>query len=144
MLMRQAQLTDAMDMARLTSQLGYEVDEADVARQLERILKDDDHALFVAEVEDQELAGWVHAHGRHLLEAPSFAEIGGLVVDNRQRRRGIGEKLMRKCEEWAERKGYREVRLRSAGHRKDAHEFYKKIGYANVKWQQVFSMPLDR
>lgn len=39
-----------------------------------------------------------------------------------------------------EKKGYQEVRLRSGGQRKDAHEFYKSIGYKEVKWQEVFSL----
>jgi GNAT superfamily N-acetyltransferase len=64
-------------------------------------------------------------------------------VDNQHRRKGIGEMLMRESEVWAKNKGYQEVRLRSGGQRKEAHEFYKRIGYKNVKWQEVFSLKLN-
>jgi GNAT superfamily N-acetyltransferase len=139
---REAQITDSLEIARLCSQLGYDVSESEVWGRLRKILADRDHAVYVMEVSPNEIAGWVHVHGRHLIEAQSFAEIGGLVVDHPYRRKGIGETLMRKCEEWAGKKGYREVRLRSGGHRKEAHAFYSSIGYQNTKWQQVFSLEL--
>jgi hypothetical protein len=43
----------------------------------------------------------------------------------------------------AREKGYQEIRLRSGGQRKEAHEFYKGIGYKNIKWQEVSSMELN-
>lgn len=143
MIIRQAQITDSADIARLSSQLGYETLESEVEERLAYLLGDDDHAVFVMEGESSRIMGWVHVHGRHLIESQSFAEIGGLVVDERDRRKGIGKQLMRECEEWARTKGYEEVRLRSSGLRKDAHEFYKRIGYINVKWQEVFEVKVN-
>lgn len=143
MLIRNAQITDSVEIARLSSQLGYEALVTEVLKRLEKLLANDDNAVYVMEENNGQITGWVHVHGRHLIEAQSFAEIGGLVVDENHRRKGIGEQLMRKCEEWARITGYQEVRLRSGGHRKDAHEFYKRIGYNNVKWQEVFSLKLN-
>lgn len=71
-----------------------------------------------------------------------YAEIGGLVVDSSFRRHGIGLKLMEESEEWAKNNGYKEIRLRSGGQRKDAHKFYEKIGYKNINWQQLYKLSL--
>jgi len=79
--------------------------------------------------------------GKHLLEL-EYAEIGVLVVDKDFRKQGIGTKLMKKAEQWAKEKGYSEIRLRSGGHRKEAHQSYKAIGYENINWQQLFQLRL--
>ncbi|MDR7071543.1 GNAT family N-acetyltransferase [Fictibacillus barbaricus] len=141
-MIRLANHKDIKELARLCSQLGYESSEEQVESRLHRILHDLDHAVFVFEQEVPRLAGWVHVYGKHLIES-EYAEIGGLVVDQNSRRQKIGERLMRKCEEWATENGYSELRLRSGGHRKEAHAFYKQIGYENVKSQQVFTTNLE-
>ncbi|MFC0189484.1 GNAT family N-acetyltransferase [Fictibacillus aquaticus] len=143
MTITKARLSDSEEIARLSGQHGYEVTEEEVYRHLEKILSDKDHAVFVIKLSDHELAGWAHVHGRHLIDVNPFAEIGGLVVDVNYRRKGYGEQLVRMCEKWARENHYKEVRLRSGGHRKEAHEFYKRIGYDNIKWQEVFSLKLQ-
>jgi N-acetylglutamate synthase-like GNAT family acetyltransferase len=140
---RLANRKDIKELSRLCSQLGYESSEEQVESRLHRILHDMAHAVFVFEQEGSRLAGWVHVYGKHLIES-EYAEIGGLVVDQNCRRQKIGKKLMRKCEGWAIENGYSELRLRSGGHRKEAHEFYKQIGYENIKSQQVFSFKLSK
>lgn len=140
MSIRGARLTDSIEIARLSLQHGYEVSETDVLKRIEKLLLNDDHAIYVIEVSSNEISGWIHVHGRHLIGVHPFAEIGGLVIDKNHRRKGNGEKLMRKCEDWAKSNGYQEVRVRSGGQRKGAHEFYKGIGYKNSKWQEVFSL----
>jgi len=142
MIVREARLTDTPGISALCSQLGYEVSHDEVLKRLEKLTQHDDHAVYVVAKENDHIAGWVHIHGRYLIESAPFAEIGGLVVDQGARRQGIGERLMRKCEEWAKAKGFPQVRVRSGGHRKEAHEFYKRIGYSNVKWQEVFNLQL--
>lgn len=141
MQIRSAQPSDAAQLTRLSEQLGYKSQEEHILQRLKRVLSDEDHAVFIMEV-DGDVAGWVHVHGRHLIESADFAEIGGLVVDSNHRRKGIGEQLMRQCEAWARVKGYEFVRVRSSGQRKEAHEFYQRIGYTNVKSQQVFHLDL--
>ncbi|MET3195178.1 GNAT family N-acetyltransferase [Bacillus sp. OAE603] len=142
MLIREARLTDSKEIARLSLQHGYEVSETEVLKRMEKLLLNDDNAIYVIEVNSNEISSWIHIHGRHLIGVNPFAEIGGLVVDQSHRRNGNGEKLMRKCEDWARKKGYQEMRVRSGGQRKEAHEFYKSIGYKNSKWQEVFTLSL--
>ncbi|MDV2684035.1 GNAT family N-acetyltransferase [Alkalihalophilus lindianensis] len=108
---------------------------------LRAIIKDNDNAVFVFETNEglETLSGWVYVFGKHLIEL-EYAEIGGLVVDNNKRRQGVGERLMRRSEEWAKESGYKEIRLRSGGQRKEAHAFYERIGYKNINWQQLFTI----
>nr|WP_268963513.1 GNAT family N-acetyltransferase [Reticulibacter mediterranei] len=108
---------------------------------MDRFISDKDAAIFVYEIPENHLAGWVHILGKHLLYA-EYAEIGGLIVDKTFRRQGIGFQLMKKSEQWARENDYHEIRLRSGDERKEAHKFYKHIGYTNIKAQQSFALKL--
>jgi GNAT superfamily N-acetyltransferase len=89
-----------------------------------------------------EVAGWLHAATALRLESPPYAEIGGLVVEERRRGQGIGERLVRAAIGWAGERGYAELRVRSNVVRADAHRFYRRLGFASVKTQAVFALPL--
>lgn len=142
MFIREVKSSDSKEMTRLSYQHGYAISEPVVEENIKKLHSDDNNAVYVVEISDAEIGGWVHVYGKHLIDALPFAEIGGLVVDENHRRKGYGEMLVRECEEWAKKRGYREIRVRSAGQRTGAHEFYKSIGYENVKWQEVFSLKL--
>jgi GNAT superfamily N-acetyltransferase len=139
-MIRNAKVTDVNEISRLCSQLGYKVNPEEITLRLERLIQNRDNAIFVFESQGT-LSGRVHVFGKHLIEL-EYAEIGGLVVDNNSRSQGIGEKLMRKSEEWAKKNGYKAIRLRSGGQRKEAHKFYEKIGYKNINLQQLFMIEL--
>jgi len=133
---------DAAIVARLATQLGYPATPADIARRLAALLGSGDHGLFVAEDAGGAVAGWVHIHGRRLLEAEPFAEIGGLVVDEACRGQGAGRALMAEAERWAAEHGYAEVCVRSNVIRHEAHRFYQRLGYRPVKAQHIFRKPV--
>ncbi|RZT23502.1 GNAT family N-acetyltransferase [Fictibacillus sp. BK138] len=111
-----------------------------VEERFKKIYEEKDSIIFLYEMNNT-ICGWVHVYGKCIIQL-EYAEIGGLVVDTAYRGKGIGKHLMRKAEEWAIEKGYSEIRLRSGGHRKEAHDFYERIGYENIKWQEVFSRKL--
>lgn len=138
---RTAQIDDSSEIARLSGQLGYPVEAGQVHERLKIILGNNDNVVYVAELQNK-LIGWVHAHGRYLLESEPFIEIGGLVVDSDFRGLSIGKNLMSYCEEWAKSLGFKRIRVRSNTNRPDAHHFYSRIGYKNVKSQQVFNKEL--
>lgn len=140
-MIRTAKQTDVEEIARRAVQLGYSATMEQITSRIDRIFSDPNAALFVCEIPEKQLAGWVHVFGKHLLQA-EYVEIGGLVVDKPFRRQGIGLQLMKKSEEWASENGYPEVRLRSGDERKEAHQFYKQIGYTNLKAQQLFALKL--
>jgi GNAT superfamily N-acetyltransferase len=133
MLIRPMAPADAGDVAALLGQLGYPSSRAQVARRLDLLAGDPEHALFVAERAESRVVGWVHVHAVRLMEADPRAEVWGLVVDADHQRRGVGRALMRQAERWAAEKGYRAVRLRSNVVRAEAHRFYHGLGYAITK-----------
>jgi GNAT superfamily N-acetyltransferase len=139
---RPARASDAEDLARLTGQLGYELAASDAAARLARILSRPDQQFLVAEV-DGHAVGWLHASVAEFLEAESFVIIAGLVVDGGHRRKGIGRQLVRQAEEWAAQRGCSIVRLWSSTVRTQAHQFYERLGYANIKTQYSFVKSLD-
>ncbi|MDH7489563.1 MAG: GNAT family N-acetyltransferase [Anaerolineae bacterium] len=133
---------DAGRIATLSEQLGYPTDEGAVLERLHAIGQRPDHAVFVAEAKGN-VVGWVHVYAVPMLESPAHAEIGGLVVDEAHRGRGIGRALMARAEAWARDMGLGVVRLRSNVIRAEAHAFYEHIGYAQVKTQKVFAKTLE-
>lgn len=139
---RLGRASDAEDVARLTSQLGYDVDVAAVRDKLPRILARPDQHFLVAQIESEPV-GWLHAAVWEDIEAEPFVVIAGLVVDRNHRRRGIGRMLLERAEEWATRQGCHLVRLWSSSTRTRAHQFYERLGYEKVKLQYAFAKSLD-
>lgn len=139
---RAAHISDTEEIGNLCLQLGYDVEEQLVKENLDKLIDKQDNAIYVIENDDTKIIGWVHVYGKHLIETKSYAEIGGLVVDQKYRRLGIGEQLMKMCEDWSVKEGYGILRLRSGISREVAHMFYEKIGYENVKLQKVFEKKL--
>ena len=68
--------------------------------------------------------------------------IGGLVVSDRVRSRGIGRRLCERAEEWTRDQGLETLRVTSRSTREDAHRFYLRDGYREVKTSLVFEKPL--
>ena len=128
---------DYLQLAALSGQLGYPSTPEQIAHRLAKLLSRRDQAVFVAEVEGH-IAGWVHVYACPTVESELYAEIGGLVVHEAQRGRGVGKALMTWSEAWARQRDIPEIRLRSNVIRKEAHQFYESLGYENIKAQFTF------
>ena len=137
-MIRPARIEDAAAIAVLSGQLGYPATSEQMTSRLAAILRRDDMAAFVADV-DGSVAGWLHMFGCERLESEPSAEIGGLVVADGHRGVGIGAQLIAAGERWARDRGYQLVRVRSNVIREDAHRFYERAGYAREKRQAVFA-----
>jgi GNAT superfamily N-acetyltransferase len=135
---RRAQSGDAEPLADLSGELGYPAAGAAVAQRLAVLLDRGDHAVLVAEGAEGSVLGWVHVFVTHRLESPSFAELGGLVVSEGVRGRGIGRDLVVAAERWARGRGLTAIRVRSNVVREEAHAFYRRMGYETLKEQAVF------
>jgi GNAT superfamily N-acetyltransferase len=142
LIVRKATLKDARQLSRLNSQLGYPYTAEKVKIKLKQLLNDKDHLILVATPPDGLVRGWIHGHVYRLFYTDKMAEISGLVVDKNCRGGGIGKKLMQEVELWAKIKGCRFVNLRTNIIRKEAHIFYEKLGYKNIKTQFTFRKPL--
>jgi len=139
---RNATGKDATEISRISSKdLGYECEESFVKERLEN-LDDSREVVFVAELGGK-VAGYVHAEVYTLLYYDSMVNILGLAVSSSCRRKGVGRALMNRVEAWAGKKGIREIRLNSGGTRKEAHEFYRAIGFDDEKVQMRFIKELQ-
>lgn len=137
-IIRRAVESDAAELARLTSQLGYPASEASMRTRLTRMLESSDDCLLVAEGPGGELAGWIHGFLCQLLESDYRVEIGGLLVDARFRRTGVGRRLVRAIENWAAERGAAELSVRCREERAEAHQFYESLSFQHTKTQRVF------
>ena len=134
---RIAGASDAAEIAALTAQLGYAADAAETGRRLERIGMREDHLVLVA-VLDGKAVAWLHAHASEVLESGFRAEIVGMVVSERCRRRGVGRSLVQRAEQWAEETGADALIVRSNMKRVESHSFYPALGFSTSKTQTVY------
>jgi GNAT superfamily N-acetyltransferase len=132
---------DLSTVRELSTQLGYPTDDEALARRFARIDGAPADALFVAD-DGGRVLGWIHVHPRWLLESEPYAEIGGLVVDERARRRGIGRALVSRAEAWAKELGFRCMRVRSNVLRVASHALYAQLGYERIKTQHTYERML--
>lgn len=137
-IIRLAQIGDSQQIAQLCEQLGYPTSGAAIEQRFVQIQQNKSHAVYLAERSDQQVVGWVHIYVCPILMTDLQAVIGGLIVDGRVRGCGIGRRLVQYAEAWAVTQGCTSVLVRSNIVRKNAHSFYEKIGYSNIKTSQVF------
>jgi GNAT superfamily N-acetyltransferase len=139
---RAAHPPDHARIAELAGQLSYPSTTAEIARRLQGIESSPAAAVFVAELETGEIAGWIAVFVYRTVEADARAEVSGLVVDERFRSRRVGEHLLARAEEWARENGCHAIGLRSNVIRDRAHAFYERHGYAHIKTQKAFRKQL--
>jgi (aminoalkyl)phosphonate N-acetyltransferase len=127
--------------AALCTQLGYPMDAAAVLARMTQIAGDAHRAVLVACMDDV-VVGWIDLSVEYHLQSEPAALIGGLVVAEAARGRGIGRQLCKAAEEWARAQGVARLRVRSNAIRERAHAFYLRDGYARVKTSAVFEKTL--
>lgn len=134
---RKADINDASVICRIcTDDLGYECSEELVSNRLKNI-DGSREAVFAAEV-DGTVVGYIHAEIYNTLYFASMINILGLAVSRGNRRHGVGRALITCAENWAKEQGINIVRLNSGSSRKEAHEFYRAMGYDDEKMQIRF------
>jgi ribosomal protein S18 acetylase RimI-like enzyme len=134
---RDAELTDAAELAVLMRELGYETKRAEMEARLESILSNPAYKTFVA-IMDGCVCGMIGT-----LTYPSYehndpgARILALVTLSAVRRRGIGRALIATAEKDLAQRGIRRVALDTRLTREDAHKFYESLGYERNGWRFV-------
>ena len=132
---------DANTAARLSTELGYPVNAGTLRERIERLPDEKNHAVLVYSV-NGEVAGWIDLTIEQHLQSEPAALIGGLVVTEAMRNRGIGRQLCEAAEQWAREQGVARLRVRSNAIREQAHAFYLRDGYTRVKTSAVFEKTL--
>ena len=133
---RKATATDAAAIARLSGQLGYPVAADAMAERLERVLRREEHVVFVAEA--TEVAGWIHAAEQEILEYGKLCEVWGLVVSEGYRGKNVGRRLVEAVETWTRDRGLTEIHVRSNVVRLESHPFYERLGFERYKTQHAY------
>ncbi len=142
MKIRTAREDDIEEIAVLSGELGYPARTEDVARRWPKIATASDQAVFVAE-DSGSVMGWIHVFCAYRLESGPFTEIGGLVVAESHRGRGIGRLLCEEAGRWTRDQGFGALRVRTRVEREDTHRFYERVGFRRAKSQHVFVQKLE-
>lgn len=132
---REVEPNDAEAVSRLVDQLGYQRTPQQVAAWIQAA--GEDRQAFVACLAG-DVAGWVAVSVEQPLQAAAYALIGGLVVKDGLRGHGIGRALCQRAEDWAWARGVQQLRVTSRSTRLDAHRFYLRDGYRQLKTSLVF------
>lgn len=137
-IIRKCEVHDYMDIALLNkNEMGYEYPAEATKNQLEQLLKDSNHKIYVAVFADK-VIGYIHANNYDLLYGPHLKNIMGIAVSSDFKRNGIGKLLLNEVEKWAQDTGAYGVRLVSGSSRIGAHAFYINCGYTESKEQTNF------
>lgn len=128
---------DAEAVARLTTELGYQRNAEQILGWIGSLRPRGEQAAFVACLEG-EVVGWIEVSVERRLQSAPFAIIGGLVVGDGLRGRGIGRMLCQRSEQWTWDQGLDTLRVTSRSTRPGAHRFYLRDGYHEVKTSLVF------
>ena len=100
-------------------------------------MQSDDHTALVAEI-DNTIVGWIGAAQTIMIEVVPHCEINGLVIDEHHRGMGIGKLLIENVKQWAKEKGSNKISLHCNVKRIEAHLFYHRLGFEEVKQQKNF------
>ncbi|MDJ0807395.1 MAG: GNAT family N-acetyltransferase [Gammaproteobacteria bacterium] len=98
---RKVHTGDEGALAVLCGQLGYSSSSTEIVERLSHFLNREEHFVRVATNNFDMPIGWIHACITYRVESDGFAEIGGMVVLEERRGKGIGTQLLAKVEEWA-------------------------------------------
>jgi ribosomal protein S18 acetylase RimI-like enzyme len=135
---------DVNAVAGLSGQLGYPATPEQVRRSLETIRTTSGQEVLVARVEPLgTVVGWLHVYEHLSIATGPRCEIGGLVVDETCRGKGIGTLLISAAEHWAETRGMAGVQFSSRTSRTEAHRLYERLGYRIQKTSHIFSKQLS-
>jgi ribosomal protein S18 acetylase RimI-like enzyme len=129
---RDAELSDATELAALACELGYKTTGAEMESRLVSILKDPRYKTLVA-LKDEKICGMIGTFSASsYLHNDLNGRIIALVVSVETRRHGIGARLIAAAEKDFAQRGITRVTLTTRFERAEAHQFYEKLGYTRT------------
>jgi GNAT superfamily N-acetyltransferase len=112
-------------------------DRSELCAALDKIMRGDDSALFVAESGGR-LVGLAEVYLRHdeldpAAVARCYGYLQSLMVDPAFRRQGVATQLMAAVEDWARDRGVTEMRLQTWEFDGGPLPFYDRLGYRTLR-----------
>ena len=125
---RDAQSSDAAPLAELINELGHEIDESQVRKNLAALKKTGETPL-VATL-DKKVVGMCGIGRRVVINRPApLGRVTSLIVTKDAQGHGIGRMLVEAAEAWMRTEGCQLVEVTSNDRRAEAHAFYRHMGY---------------
>ena len=129
---RDAELSDAAELAALACDLGYKTTGAEMESRLVSILKNPRYKTLVG-LKDEKICGMIGTFSASsYLHNDLNGRIIALVVSRESRQRGIGARLIAAAENDFAKRGITRVTVTTRFEREEAHQFYEKVGYART------------
>jgi GNAT superfamily N-acetyltransferase len=137
---RQAELGDASDVARLLGELGYPCSRDEAAERVAVVRHDPRQHLLLAEI-DGDACGLISLYTLYsVVHGYELGRITGLVVTSEEQGKGVGRRLLREVESICRRYGVRRIEVTSNATRTEAHAFYRQCGYIDGSLRFVKSL----
>lgn len=139
---RTATLADSDTIQHLLAQMGYPETGHFIRRKMEMLLAHPDEIVLVYEEAGEVLAFIsIHFIPQLALEG-DFARISYFAVEETARNKGIGKEMEAYCVTLARERKCDRIELHSHFRRTKAHQFYDRLGYAEVPKYFVKSLNL--
>jgi GNAT superfamily N-acetyltransferase len=136
-IIRDANLNDASELAVLMCELGYDTKRTEMETRLKLILSNPAYKTFVA-IMDGCICGMV---GTLTISSYEHNDPGGrilaLVTLSAARRRGVGRALIATAEKDFAHRGITRIAVNTQLVREQAHKFYESLGYERNGWRFV-------
>jgi len=126
--LRDARPSDAPRLVELIQELGHEISEKQVRKNLAALKKSGETPLV--STLDKAVVGMCGVGRRVVIHRPApLGRITALVVSKDVQGQGIGRKLVEAAEKWMRKAGCQLVEVTSNDRRAEAHAFYRHLGY---------------
>ena len=128
---------DLAELAQLYQQLlPNDISIARMRAAFERNRNNENHLILAAKL-DNKLVGTLLAVVCEMLfgQCKSFMVIEDVIVDEGQRRKGIGKALMQYAEDYARSRNCTYIMLITDADRIGSQEFYRSLGYATEEYK---------
>lgn len=127
-------------LAELLRKSGREVALEDMRRRFELLPPSD--RLFLA-MDGETLIGYAHLRVTHDFVEEATVELVSIVVAPKDRRKGVGRRLMTAAETWALRAGLACLRLRADVSSSEALAFFAALGFTQTNTSQEYERDLE-
>ncbi len=125
-------------VAELLGQLGYKTTFSQALERIKKVNNEQNGTTFASLNDEGKVTGFLQVVLNERLTSETCGEIVNLVVEEKERGKGIGTALIEVAVNWVKDKGCDKLRIRCNTIRTDTHNFYKHLGFKEKKTQKIF------